>query len=402
MALQIHPTTSVERKLLFLETLLNTTDKVSKVSPNSVLSGVAGGVSKISGKAEKDIILAISQLFPDTAFGAQLDQVALNFGISPRFGTSSSSTYVRLVGALGTIYDKTIHTLQASNGIQFEFEDNIVIGSEGYVYAKVRSLIEGLQANVEPLSITKITPTPVGHQYVVNEVGASGGRDVESDELFRIRIKDGANILARGTLAMLEQKFMSVNDKVLRVFYQGITGYGKVRLAIATQNGIDLTVTELDDLLLQSAEYFALTEHRPFGTNFYGAELVNIQYQPIDISFRVDLDPAYDSDEIRKQIQIGISKYMDFRFFDASRDRIEWDNLLEIVKNTQGVKYVPDQYFYPRIDIGINTHMLPRLRGFLMLDLQGVIIQNFTGSLAPIYYPNNPDFSYQQTVLNNI
>ena len=61
--------TSREKKNLFIETLLNTTDKISKVGPDSVLGGIAGGVAKVAGKAEKDIILAVSQLFPDTAYG---------------------------------------------------------------------------------------------------------------------------------------------------------------------------------------------------------------------------------------------------------------------------------------------------------------------------------------------
>jgi hypothetical protein len=65
----------------------------------------------------------------------------------------------------------------------------------------------------------------------------------------------------------------------------------------------------------------------------------------------VQLNPAYDPDEIRKKIQVAISKYLDPRFFDSVRQKVEWDNLLDIVKNTQGVDYVPDQYFYPRNDI---------------------------------------------------
>ena len=403
MPLQIRPTTSVERKLLFLETLLNTTDNVSLVAPASVLDGVASGVAKVSGKAEKDIILALSRLYPDTAYNSQLDQVALDCGIAPRFGLSSSSVYVRLTASPGTIYNQSLHTLQSSSGIVFQFEEpTITIGPFGFTYAKVRSVTQGKQTNVDPLTITKITPTPPGHIYVINESSATGGRDVESDELFRIRIKDGANILSRGTIAMLEQKFISINDKVLKCFYQGINNQGKVRIAIVTQNGVNLSNPELDALLLGASSYFAFTEHKPFGTSFYGVELVNITWQPFDISFRLDYDVSYNLDEIRKDIQINISKYIDFRNFDPSQQKVEWDNLLQIVKNTPGVKYVPDQYFFPSIDIIVDTHRLPRLRGFLMLDLNGNIIQNFSGTLSPVHYPNVADFSYQQTVLNNI
>lgn len=396
----LKPSTSKERRLLFIETLLGITDAVSKVAPNSVLSGVAGGVSKIAGKAEKDIILGISLLYPDHASGSDLDQVALNFGISPRQGAQGSSTYVRITADPGTQYLQNTHYFLAGNGTVFELEDDFTMNAFGYDYVKVRSTSQGSDTNVDPLTISKVTPAPNGHKNVVNETIAIGGRDVESDELFRIRIKDGANIMARGTLAMLEQVFISINSKVLKIFHDGTDTDGKVVIAILTQNGSDLSPTELDNLLTGASKYFTLSEYKPFGSNFYGVRLKNVDYDPFDMSFRCSLDNNADPDEVRKSIQVGVSKYVDFRFFDATRDKVEWDNLLQIVKNTKGMKYVPDQYFVPRADISVAVNKFPRLRGFLMLDLDGNIIANFSGTLSPVYYPNKPDFSYQTTVLN--
>jgi hypothetical protein len=69
MALNIRPSTSIERKLLAIETILNNTDKVSKISDESILSGIASRYkSKVSGKAEKDIMLAISAIVPGYGF----------------------------------------------------------------------------------------------------------------------------------------------------------------------------------------------------------------------------------------------------------------------------------------------------------------------------------------------
>lgn len=402
MALDIKPSTSIERKLLFIETLLNSTDKVSKVSDNSVLSGVAGGVAKVAGKAEKDIILAVSQLFPDSAFSDQLDQVALNFGVAPRFGSMNSSTYLRISAESGTVYLADTNIFISSSGIRFELETDVTVGSLGFVYAKVRSTTQGEETNVNALEISQVSPKPSGHINVVNEYKATGGRDYEDDKTFRIRIKDGANILARGTIAMLEQVFMNINSKVLRVFNQGSDRNGRIVLAIATQNGVDLTGTELNELLNKSSEYYSLTEYKLFGNKHYGIVLKNIEYQFIDISFRADIDSAYNSDDIRISIQNNVSKYLDFRFFDSSRQKVEWDNLLEICKNTPGIKYIADQYFYPRVDLSINPFKLPRVRSFLMLNLQGQVINNYTGTLSPVFYPNVIDESYHQTILSNI
>lgn len=402
MGLNIRPSTSRERKQIFIEALLNATDKVSKVADGSILSGVAEGIAKVSGKAEKDVMLAVSQLFPDTSFGSQLDQVAANFGVPPRYQDLGSSTYVFISADPMTAYLANTHLFYSTDGIVFELEDDVTIGQFGIGYAKVKSTSSGSKTNVAPLSISKVSPAPSGHINVVNQVKATGGRDVEGDEMFRIRIKNGANILAKGTLAALEQVFIKLNPKVLKIFHQGTNHQGKVIITIATQNGVNLDQNELDDLLVNSSTYFGLSEYRPFGTNFYGIELRNQEYENIDIAFRCQLDNNVDPDKVRQDIQVNITKYLDFRFFDSSTSKVEWDNLLDIVKNTKGMKYVPDQYFYPRNDIGIVNYKLPRLRGFLMLDMEGAVISNFTGTLSPVYYPNVVDDDYMSTILASI
>ena len=401
MALNIRPSTSKERKELFVEAMLNKTDKVTKISPNSVLSGVAFGISKVAGKAEKDIFLAVSQLFPDHAYGDQLDQVAENFGIAPRFLQSGSSTYLRLVGDAGTQYNVNTHIFSGSTGIQFLLEENIVIGSIGFTYAKVRSIDLGLSSNVDPGGISKVVPEPIGHQYVVNEYISTGGRENESDYDFRNRIKEGANILAKSTLSSLEQAMMKINSNVLRVFFYGRDDNGKLVLAIQSQNGINFNQQELDELLDKADKFMAFTELRPYGTQSLGVKLRNAEYDPIDISFRCQLLNNYDPDKVRKEIQINISKYLDFRNFKQG-GLVEWDNILEIVKRTKGVKYVPDQYFYPNNDIQTNRVKIVRLRGFLMLNLEGSVISSLTNTLSSVYYPQQADFSFQQTVLAEI
>ncbi len=390
-----------ELKALFLEKLLNATDKVSKVSDDSVLSGIAYGVAKVGQKALKDIALVESHLFPDSAYGAYLDTIAANYGVAGRFGSSESSTYIRIVATPGTTYTAGIHTFTGDHGLVFDLEQDVVVPSFGYTYAKVRSQGVGFEQNVDALSINVVNPLPSGHSYVINEYKAFGGRDEESDDLLRRRIKDGANQLARGTLSMLEQVFIRINSNVLRVFYQVINESGKTVIAIVTQNGIDLSEQELNELLIQSEEYLSLTNLRPFGTQSYGISLVNIDWQPIDISFRVEIFPNYNIDNVRTDIQIKLSKYLDYRWWTPDK-KIEWDELFEIAKNTKGVKYIPDQHFTPNYDMMVDKNKLPRVRGFLMLNLDGSPIVNYQGTLNPIFYPNVADFKFSQTVLNSI
>jgi hypothetical protein len=169
MAINITPSTSNQRKQLFIQRLLNTTSKVSKIAPLSILSGVADGVASVSGKAEKDIILALGQLYPDSADGSRLDIVADNFGIAPRFSTSGSSTYVRLTAEQGTLYQAGIHSFVGSDGIIFELEKDVTVGVQGFTYAKVRSIAVGVQSNIDANTLDTVIPLVVGHIAVTKK-----------------------------------------------------------------------------------------------------------------------------------------------------------------------------------------------------------------------------------------
>jgi len=397
----ITPSTAQFRKLLYIETMLNTTDKVSKVSDESILSGHAAGIAKISGKAEKDIALAFSKVFPDTAYGQYLDEVAQNHGVSARYGSIGSSVWIRVVAASGTAYLKSINKISGQDGIVFEFENDFVIGPLGFDYVKARSLSSGVKSNVKPLSLINISSPPVGHIAAINEVQAVGGRDQEDDKTFRLRIKEGPNILARNTLSAVEQAFIKVNPNILRVFFNGIADNGKNILSIATQNGAGLTTPELDDLLVKAGGFLCISDNPVWGNENYGCQLENMTYFPYDLDFRCQLNDNANADNIRIEIQTKCAKLYDHRFFNPSKEKIEWDNLLEIVKSAAGMKYVYDQYFYPRVDIQVNKYQLPRLRGFIMRNQTGQLIQSFS-VLSPIYYPNDPQINFQSTVLSNI
>ena len=393
--------TVTELKQIFVETLLNNTNKINKVSDNSVNNGIAFGVAKIAQKALKEIALVESHLMVDSAYGTQLDDIAQSRGIASRFSVSDSSTFVRVVASPGTTYTSGTHTFTGSHGQVFNLEETITIGTHGFGYAKVRSQSTGTKTNIDPLTLVKVTPIPSGHQFCINEYAAFGGRDIEDDELFRKRIKEGVNLAATDTLSKLTQLMNKINPAVIRVFYHGTNQQSQVILAVVTHNGVGLTTPELNDIETKVEEFLSISDLKPFGSTSTNIELKNIDYQAIDITFRVELLPAFNPDDIRKDIQVQFSKYLDFRFWRPNR-KVEWDELLSIVKNVTGVKSVPDTQFIPNTDIVVDKNKLPRIRSFMMLDLDGNIISNVAGTFNPVYYPTNPDSSIQQTILASI
>jgi hypothetical protein len=241
---------------------------------------------------------------------------------------------------------------------------------------------------------------PQGHLFVINEYRASGGRDYEDDELFRQRIKDSVNQLSRDTMSYIEQVFMKINERVLRVHKGGLTADGKMNLIVVAVNGQDFSEQEFNEILSRSEEFLPLNELLRENTDF-ALSLQNVDWLPVDVEFRVDIDPAYDQAVVRRNIAIQMNKLFDYRFWKYG-DKVEWENLLYAAKNVEGVRYVPDTHFYPRVDINVPRYRLPRIRGFILRDLEGNVIEDNGGLMSAVFYPNTIEEGYAASVLSNI
>lgn len=375
-------------KNLFIEMFLDKTAKVSNVADGSVVNATAFGVAKVAQKAMKDIAIKEAQIFPDTATGVYLDKAAALYGVSPRKGALGSSTYIRVSADSGTVYDTTV-TFVSKNGIRFQVDEPLTVGESGYGYVKVRSVNAGYTTNVAPNSITNVNPQPQGHIECTNEYYAIGGRDSEDDETFRIRIKNNLNVLSKNTVEYWTQVLNGIDDRVLKVMAAGLDEQGIYNLYIVSQNGIFFTEDELGTLLEQVQGYFSLSDLNIEG-KAVGISLKNIDWFYVGsergLDFRVQLQPDYDVATVRQNIQVNLTKYLDFRFWTPGKI-VEWDDLLDIVKKTEGVKYVPDEYFFPYYDQQVPANQLPRIRGFIMRDQDGNILYDSDSNLSPLFYP---------------
>lgn len=379
-------------KNLFIEMFLDKTAKVSNVADGSVVNATAFGVAKVAQKAMKDIAIKEAQIFPDTATGAYLDKAAALYGVSPRKGALGSSTYIRVSADPGTVYDTSV-TFVNKNGIRFQVDEALTVGESGYGYVKVRSINAGYSTNVPPNSITNVSPQPQGHIECTNEYYAIGGRDSEDDETFRIRIKNNLNILSKNTIEYWTQILSNIDDRVLKVMSAGLDEKGIYNLYVVSQNGIFFTEEELDTLLESAQGYFGISELNIEG-KVVGIGIKNIDWFYVGsergLDFRVQLQPDYDVSTVRQNIQVNLTKYLDFRFWTPGKI-VEWDDLLDIVKKTDGVKYVPDEYFFPYYDQQVPANQLPRIRGFVMRDQDGNILYDSDSNLSPLFYPSEPE-----------
>jgi uncharacterized phage protein gp47/JayE len=380
-----------ELKEIIAELFFNKQSKVTKLTDESAINALFFGDTRLAQKTLKEVALVESHILVQSASGSNLDEGGRNFSSLTRFSASASSTYLLIIADSGTVYPQSTTTFTGSNGIEFQLEEDFTVDDNGYGYAKVRSVDIGEATNVDANTIVKVSPQPSGHIAVTNEFKATSGRDNESDEDFRARIKAHPNIKARHTLLYLVEVFRLSNSDVLSLQNLGSDEDGVLVLSILLQNGTSLTANELDELLDESKNYFALTDLNKQG-DVVGVKLENAEFYEVGgatgVDFRVQLFDNYDIDQIRKNIQIAISRYLDPRLWSANK-RIEWDQLLRIVQDTEGVRYVPDEYFNPSEDESVPLNQFPRVKRFVMRDLNGNILSDNNEVLSPIFYPNN-------------
>lgn len=376
------PLTVEELTSLFIETFVNKQDKVTEVSDGSVLSGISFAVGKIAQKAVKDIAIVESIMFPENATGTNLDKSAEFFGAPLRNEEIGSSVGLLLRADEGTEYLASTHKFTSDSGIVFSLDTNYTVDETGYIYAHANSDEVGSITNVSAQTINKISESPIGHLAVTNEYAATGGLDNEEDEMYRLRIKQHPNIQAKGTLAYILEICRIFNPYILRVMYYGISELGYVQIGVLQQNGANLTQEQLDNLQSNVSPYLPLCDISV--NSNYGLKFVNPYWLYVDVDFRVDIDSAYLIDDVRTNIQIAMTKYLDFRYWDYNK-LIEWDEFHRIVKSTGGVLSCPINYFSPQSSNYSKVNEIPRMRGFIMRDLDGTVIVN-TDAVLPVYF----------------
>ena len=377
-----------------------TNNQATKVGADGILEGLLYGIAKTGQVINKDVLNLIADNNIDTAFGDQLDNFSSQNGYPARYGATSSSTYLFLVATSGTTYISGTHQFVSNNGKVFNLDSDITISSIGFAYVKINSIDVGVNSNVAANSITKCTPAPTGHLSCWNDYIAVGGRDVENDTDYRNRLKQTLNIFARGTLSQLEQVFIKINNRVLKIYKGGYSSTtGSYIIYVASINSVDFSPTEFAVLVAQSESFLSITEQNT------GIELRNVNYLTIDFSARVDIQTGVDINKVRTSLQRSFQRKYDYRYLNYG-DVISRLELMLITQRTTYINRLLDTYFLLNgmaSDITLPNITLPRWRSFILYDLNGNIISDNNNSINPTYstfYNNYSDAEFQALLTN--
>ena len=380
--------------------LFSKTDLVSKTTDGSLVNALLFAGAKASQMALKDVAIAAAGLFPDAAHGDQLDAIAENYGVPGRLGPTKASMYVRFSAEQGVAYPAGT-TVQTDEGVDFELLEPVVVGEHGFAYGLAKSTTPGASANTSAFSASGSSVTPEGHRGVANEFAAFGGRDAESDADMRARLKDSFNVVSQGTYRKLALVLSQTQPSVLRVISHGLDANGRLRLAVVGRSGERYTATELTEMTEALRPYLSLSSRNVAFVREAGLSLVNVDYFPVDVSFRCRLDPSYDFEALRRRLQTNVNSLFDPSGWTGER-KVEWDDILLEVKRTLGVDYVADASFVPRVDLTVPPGSLPRVRMFQIRDLAGGLLYSGSDKLSPVDYEALADPTFLATVLESL
>lgn len=389
-----------ELKNEFLLAITNTTNKVTKILPTSVLNGIAYGFAKLTQKINKEAALIESKLFPEYAIGTDLDDIALREGIPARL-TATKSTVVLVFTvdiSSGDVIIKAGSVVSGYNNINFETDTDLIItqaeGSGiGYVFASSQQT--GKNNNVGAYSINRVVSLAFGSsninkiQAVTNPSSAINGFDNESDYDFRKRILTMSGIIGTNTYENYLYYIQYFQPEVLRIKTTAISlSKGTFEIFVVKRNAGYFNNSELNDLKNNIISYLPLRD-----ANIFTFNISNVLYKEFDVYAKVYIDGSRTLLQIAQDWSIAINNYINHKEWPFGK-KVDHEMLMSMLQDVQSVLDIDDDSFEPRRDVFVKANSLPKLRSIVLynaetgqiLDKQFPILRNYeiNGNINPI------------------
>lgn len=218
--------------------LTYTGSKLSNFSTYSNIYALYRSIASVITQHEKEVESLKDGFFISTSTAGELDRRAADFNLFRKQGTSSTGYLLVEKLSSNTQVEIPIGTIltNASTSIQLETLEKVSASAVGEQSIQVRSLSLSLDSNL-PAGVSLYSSLYPSFKFIVGryrnpltstiEGSLSGGRNTESDDEFRARVKNFLTSLSRGTSQALIQSILGVSSvsKVLIKENKPVTGY---------------------------------------------------------------------------------------------------------------------------------------------------------------------------------
>jgi len=304
----------------------------SVITYTGIGSSIRGYITAVALKLRElwnEVTQIKRKLFINTAESADLDILAEERGVT-RLGATKAGAMLLFTGTLNTVITANTVITDPTSNIGYKLQENVTIGGKNPNFvidgainianasigdiAWAECLIAGTNGNCQANSITQLSLS--GVTSVTNPSPAQGGKDIESDDELRYRLKNYIKLLNQQTQQYYQALCKDLDSRVLRVLAQKDTSRPDgIKIIITTTSGVPLPQVDLDILSAQIKE-----KQR----SFTEISCANIAFTLVSVSMRVKLKPivgsTIDSEKYFRDASAALAKYFDWSMWEYDKD----------------------------------------------------------------------------------
>ena len=284
----------------------------------------------------------------DFATGQSLDYIAALVGYKrvPARRATGTVVFSRTTPAPNDIIIPAgTRVATPDRSVVFQTTEAVVLkAGQTQIEAPIEAVVPGSCGNVSANTITRIVNPISGIESVNNPEPTSGGRDIESDEEFRYRIKTTIQSLGKATLDAIAARVKSVEGVRAVKIEENDTMNDYTTKGGLPPKSFRVFVWGGDDQAIAQAIFDA----KPAGIRPYGsvsAVAYDIDGEPHTVYFErptevpvyVDVTVVTSSNVTEKQIKYAVKAYFDSL---GLGDNVVYSKLLAKIAETEGVEDV--------------------------------------------------------------
>lgn len=284
------------------------------------------------------LVQTIMMMFPAWSWGEYLDLHASAAGLSRKQGGKARGK-VTVEGAEGTVIPKgTIFVTLATEttpSVEFETEEEGVVGTEGEIEIDVAAIEAGIIGNVPGYTITLMSKPIKGISAINNMSSIAGGTEEEDDEALRERVQE---------VNEEEELSFTGNNGDYRRWAKEVVGVGDATV-IAEWNGpstVKLIITDsngqpANEFIIQSVIDYIMSDKEPLKRLApIGAILTVTAPTVLSLSYsgRIVLTEEYNMEEVKNNFRKNLLEY----YKVAKEERtLKYNKVHAVLSDTEGI-----------------------------------------------------------------
>lgn len=353
------------------------TEKVTSFGKDGIVRGIFHSVSNVVSEMWNDLYQTKRQMQLTTAEGNDLIEFGERRGV-PKNAAAKSSVVLIFNGPDNTVISAGTNIKSIiDSSIVYTTKVEITLGSANPNIVRpikansigdiviAESVATGSQTSVDVNELTVIDPEIAG-VTVTNLVPSSGGKDIESDDEYRERIKNIIDSLAQGTQAFYEALAMKADSTVMKA--KAIKSqYGGVDVYLVKNSLGDYDNSELSTIASYIYDYQKA---------FQNISCKNAIRRSIEVRGKFLIKSGYTNDQVFSAIASKIASYISgiFKFTTT----VKFIDLVNEIAEAEGLTSIDLSNFYlngAQADIYLTSVEVPVFTHLLFIDSFNNVIE---------------------------